>query len=416
VGAVSAGRGRTRRRRPPRSLAAHPTAVLASSRAARAATALASAAALATSTAVLAPAAATAADAHPCAKATEVAWSPDPVQSCPLIALQPDGAPLYATPVPNAAGATPPRPDGWVKGPDAADFVCDRDLPDAVFHHPQGWRNRWWAYTRSAEGVWGWVPEVYFRGGDDDEGDAGLRRCPAPQPPPPTPQPTPPAPEPTPPPPPVVAPDPCAVPSPATDLRLQARVGGRRRVLTRFGRALTARGRLTDAAGAPLANATICVLARPDTGGTRAHRVATIATDGAGAFSFPLEPGTSRIVRFVHRAGDRGAVASVAVRVRAPLSLRASRRRLRPGATVTLAGRLAEPARRRGVLVELQARRGAGFQTFATTRTGKDGGFRYGYRFSSDGGSYALRARVPRQAAFPFATGATRAVRVRIGG
>lgn len=387
------------------------------SRIARSLGALATAAAAALA---VAPAPASAADAHPCAKARSVAWSPEPVQSCPLTAPQPDGVPLYVAPVPNPSGAAPPPPDGWVKGPEVADFVCDQEFGDAVFHHPQGWRNRWWAYTRSAEGTWGWVPEVYFRGGDDDEGDAGLRRCPpppapAPQPTPPSPAPQPapsPAPQPAPPP-----PDPCAALPAAPGLRLQALFGRKRRVVTRFGRTLTAHGSLTDVNGAPLADATICVLIRTDARGARARHAATVGTAADGTFSFPLDPGPSRIVRFVHRSGDTAAVASVAVRVRAPLSLRASSRRVRAGGRVLLSGRLAEPARRRGVLVELQARRGDRFQTFATTRTRRDGSYRYRYRFSAGGGgSYALRARVPRQASFPFATGATSPRRVRVGG
>lgn len=35
--------------------------------------------------------------------------------------------------------------------------------------------NNWWASTRADNGWWGWVPEVYFAGGDNYEDDAGLR-------------------------------------------------------------------------------------------------------------------------------------------------------------------------------------------------------------------------------------------------
>jgi hypothetical protein len=34
--------------------------------------------------------------------------------------------------------------------------------------------NTWWASTQADNGRWGWVNEVYFAGGDNDEGDGGL--------------------------------------------------------------------------------------------------------------------------------------------------------------------------------------------------------------------------------------------------
>ncbi|WP_443071438.1 hypothetical protein [Streptomyces sp. NBC_01465] len=34
--------------------------------------------------------------------------------------------------------------------------------------------NNWWASTQADNGAWGWVPEVYFAGGDNYEDDAGL--------------------------------------------------------------------------------------------------------------------------------------------------------------------------------------------------------------------------------------------------
>ncbi|MGI5452236.1 hypothetical protein ACQEWB_03410 [Streptomyces sp. CA-249302] len=34
--------------------------------------------------------------------------------------------------------------------------------------------NYWWGSTMADNGRWGWVPEVYFAGGDNNEDDAGL--------------------------------------------------------------------------------------------------------------------------------------------------------------------------------------------------------------------------------------------------
>ena len=40
-----------------------------------------------------------------------------------------------------------------------------------------GTENRWWAYTLSDDRTWGWVPEVFFAGGKDNDPDAGLAVC-----------------------------------------------------------------------------------------------------------------------------------------------------------------------------------------------------------------------------------------------
>ena len=37
--------------------------------------------------------------------------------------------------------------------------------------------NRWWAFTLGDNGRWGWVPQVFFSGGANDERDAGLHLC-----------------------------------------------------------------------------------------------------------------------------------------------------------------------------------------------------------------------------------------------
>jgi hypothetical protein len=43
-------------------------------------------------------------------------------------------------------------------------------------------QNGWWAYTlsdkdSSGNSHWGWVPETYFKGGNNNEPDAGLALC-----------------------------------------------------------------------------------------------------------------------------------------------------------------------------------------------------------------------------------------------
>jgi hypothetical protein len=118
-------------------------------------------------------------DANPCQAPVSKSWTSEPVQRCPLVApLPPNGwVPVYARPVGRAAGAANPPVTGWLHGTAEQYFVCQREFPGIEYTHPQGYRNRWWAYTLSDENTWGWTPEVFFEGGHDDERDKGLAPC-----------------------------------------------------------------------------------------------------------------------------------------------------------------------------------------------------------------------------------------------
>jgi hypothetical protein len=345
-------------------------------------------------------------DTYPCGQEIRVVWSGQQVnvQPCQLTSpLANDGIPVYTGPVESSVGATPPAPTaGWLHGTTGKQFVCESLFPEALYHHPAGWYNSWWAYTRAENGAWGWVPEVFFKGGDNDEPDSGLRTCPAPPDPPPSPPPA--------------APSPCEPSPAASGLRVRARFRNSRRVATaRYGRRLKVRGRVLAADGSPVAGAALCVgVQGSGNAGVRATR--SITTDASGRFSYELGRGPSRRVWFVHRVGGAAAAASVRVRVRAPVALRAAPRVLGNGQTVVLRGRLGGSNRTRGLLVELQYPRGRRWFTFATTRVRRAGRFRYGYRFTRTFRSrvYRLRARVPAQRGYPFATGASRPVRVQV--
>ncbi|MGH2802211.1 MAG: carboxypeptidase-like regulatory domain-containing protein [Thermoleophilaceae bacterium] len=355
-------------------------------------------------------------DAYPCGPEGRASWTSEPVQLCPLTSPLPpnDWVPVYRQPVPNPRGESPPPPDGWLHGIENQYFVCQHAFPFASYHHPRGWRNHWWALTLSDDDVWGWVPEVFFKGGADDEPDSGLRWC--------SPPPSPPPPAGSPQPPPAASLDLCDPSPPAAGLRMSVSMRrprsarARRVVVVRYGKRLRVRGRLTGPGGTPLAGASICAASQLS---RRAPLQAqgTLVTDATGRFSYILGSGPSRRVWFVHRSARGAAAASVRVRVRAPVSLRGSRRRLRTGQTLVLNGRAGARAPR-GLLVELQARRGRRWQTFGTTNTRRGGRFRYSYRFTRTLGVqvYRLRARVPRQRGYPFAPGGSRPVRVRVRG
>ena len=96
--------------------------------------------------------------------------------------------------------------------------------------------------------------------------------------------------------------------------------------------------------------------------------------------------------------------------------MRATQRRVRPGGRVRFRGRLKGGyVPRRGVLVVLQGhQRGFGWRTFKTVRARK-GRFKGSYRFVRAAGRFRFRAVVREQPAYPWATGRSRPVTVRVG-
>jgi hypothetical protein len=189
-----------------------------------------------------------------------------------------------------------------------------------------------------------------------------------------------------------------------------------RRVLTTtYGRSQTMSGRLLSANTGPIAGAPLCIAVRDDLANAVARPAGTLTTDGAGAFTATLPPGPSRTIYFVYRVPGGAISTSVRVQVRAPVRLRASRRSLRNRQRVRFRGGL--PVRpTRGVLVELQARRGKGWLTFGTTRTRSAGRFAFSYRFTKTfvARRYQFRALVPAQSSYPFIAGGSRPVSVRV--
>jgi hypothetical protein len=397
----------------------------------------------------LAPAAAHATDSWPCGAQTTKSWSSQPVQLCPLTsagALAPNGwVPVYSSPIAVADNQQPPAPAGWLHSVDGQYFVCDRYIADADYNHPtQTWHHHWWAWTLAdSPAVWGWVNETYFKGGNDDEADVALRRCPsaagapaptaaAPQPPVATapagtapaapstalaPSTDPVLPSPTAP---TVDPTGCEPLPASAAVVLHANVGQARRTRTvQAGDRVAVRGRLIGADGAPIANANLCVASRPDTPDGSTRVLGPTHTNAKGEFTYILAPSTSQQVSVVHRDGDTTAASdTVDLHVKIPLQVHASRRDIANGDAVTLRGLLDAVPHPGGIVVVFEARRGDHWQAFGTDTTDADGGYSVRYRFTRTLGvqRYKLRARIPVQAGFPYASSASRAIKVRVRG
>jgi hypothetical protein len=189
----------------------------------------------------------------------------------------------------------------------------------------------------------------------------------------------------------------------------------------RVGRATRLFGRLT-VAGKSMPGVPVEVWRRLELDGAPWARIGTVTTSRTGRFSYRARRGPARTIRFRYPGTPtiRGRNGDVALRVRASSSLRPNRRTVINGEYVTFRGRLKGgwiPAA--GALVELQVYSRGQWRTFAQPRARAGSGrWAYRYRFETVRGraSFRFRARVRRQPNYPFTTGASRPVRVRVRG
>ncbi len=180
------------------------------------------------------------------------------------------------------------------------------------------------------------------------------------------------------------------------------------------------RGRLETDRGDPLAHTSIEVLEQPRNGG-RFRRVATASSDRNGRFSHRIARGGSRTLRFRWEgtATIKPALAELRVLVPARTSIAPSRRSLRNGQSVVFGGRLvAGPVPDGGKLIDLQAFYRGRWRTFATPRSDGAGRWSFRYRFEATRGlvRYRFRARIRREAAYPYELGYSRVVAVSVRG
>jgi hypothetical protein len=190
----------------------------------------------------------------------------------------------------------------------------------------------------------------------------------------------------------------------------------------RYGRTIPLRGRLTSPGGNPLSGREVQVLEHTKLPAAPWRLIATVQTSRTGRFTFKALRGPSRTLRFRFSGSDtiRGQTARVRLGVRAGSTIGVSRHHVVNGEGVTFRGRLrGRPLPNPGKLIELQASARGRWLTFATTRaSARTGLWSYPYRFSATRGNvrYRFRARVPREASYPYETGVSRRVTVSVRG
>jgi hypothetical protein len=189
-----------------------------------------------------------------------------------------------------------------------------------------------------------------------------------------------------------------------------------------YGRRSVIRGRLTDASGTGIRNARIELLATIDGRSGTPHDKGGARTRGDGRFTLVLPRNASSrtlLLRYRSHVNDTVSVAqrTLRLKVRAGIRLAVTPHVAARGRSVRLRGRLVgSPLPRGGKVVELQARSpGQAWITFRTIRASRTGRFASRYTFRRGGPAlYEMRVRVRAADDYPYATGVSRVVRVRV--
>jgi hypothetical protein len=178
-------------------------------------------------------------------------------------------------------------------------------------------------------------------------------------------------------------------------------------------------GVLRTGLGEPISSP-VGVFERLRTGGAW-KPVARLRADPLGRFSLAIARGPSRSLRFTYGGTSlvKPSTGEVRMMVPAASSIAVSRRQVRNGQAVVFSGRLGGGhVPEGGKLLDLQAYYRGGWRTFATPRTDRSGRWSYRYRFGATRGlvRYRFRARIRREAAYPFELGYSRRVTVAVRG
>jgi hypothetical protein len=182
-------------------------------------------------------------------------------------------------------------------------------------------------------------------------------------------------------------------------------------------RAVVIAGRLLDAQGQPIVNASLEVLQQII--GTGAPKLVAETTTGPdGTFTAHVPPGPSRLIEVDYRAysGDTSyaAIADVRETVDSGVRLSVSPTHTGPEGTIVLSGTVEGSIPPQGAIVDLLVHYRGRWEPFRTPRTNAHGRFHLIYQFEGGVGRFPFRAEVPGgQAGFPFASGNSQVVDVR---
>jgi hypothetical protein len=192
---------------------------------------------------------------------------------------------------------------------------------------------------------------------------------------------------------------------------LSARFARNRKPMIRLaaGKRALVRGRLTSATDAPVAGALICAKTRVKHRGNRFKFAQSAVTDSSGRFAMRLQRGPSREILIGYRVGALEIDRRLRLVARPHPRLHVRPHRLLNGRRITMRGRIPGPfSRHRIVVLQGQNPGERRWITFEKARTDASGKFRAGYTFlrvTSGIARFKIRALVPAQNGYPFASG-----------
>jgi hypothetical protein len=181
-------------------------------------------------------------------------------------------------------------------------------------------------------------------------------------------------------------------------------------------------GRLLNSSGKPITGALLRVLTRDRRQSAGWVERYTTTTKSDGSYRVKVRAAASRLTQIAWRSHvkDPGfqETAYVTLFARASSSLTARPRSVGVGGRVRLSGTVRGTIPSRGVPLIFQGRSGNGhYTTFADGRANRKGHFSIGYRFRSAGSrgrTFSFRVKLRGDARFPYASGYSKRVTVRV--
>jgi hypothetical protein len=185
-----------------------------------------------------------------------------------------------------------------------------------------------------------------------------------------------------------------------------------------YGRSTQLTGTLRNDDGTPLPGAALCVVYRLDGEAGAYRELARISSGPDGGFAVPVPKGPSRELLVIYRVGAGAVLSSTRLLVVPRVRVSLHRRVVRNGHRMILTGQLGGgPFPRRGVRLNMQVVKDDRWSGFGDPfRTDSRGRFRFTYRFlhTTSTQRYRLRLRAYAQAGYPYVTGYSRRITVRV--
>jgi hypothetical protein len=184
----------------------------------------------------------------------------------------------------------------------------------------------------------------------------------------------------------------------------------RRAAHVAHGERATLSGWFATADGTALGHVPVSIMAAPDDGARTWHREAVVHTAADGSWRVTLPRGPSRLLAAVYSGGPQTEPAtSEAVTLSVPASSTLGVPGIvHFGQSAHFAGHLLGGyVPRAGAIVVVQAFDRGHWRNVATVRTDSQGRWHARYAINGGAGDYPIRARIPRQAGYPWAAAVT---------